>query len=179
MPNHQLLWHGTKVENLMSILHKGLLLNVPYVEKSGSMFGQGLYFANVLDKSADYAPASMRRRFGRPQNSSKESHPRYLLLCDVALGESKVMKSNNKFFYGNDREKALDKKCQSIHAIGRNTPSLTGMVRSCKTGLSIPTGKIVPTNTSEAKERLHLNYDELVVYDSDRVAVQYVIRFKK
>ena len=175
MPNHQLLWHGTKVENLMSILHKGLLLNAPYVEKSGSMFGQGLYFANVLDKSADYASGSMRIRFGRPRNSSR----RYLLLCDVALGESKVVKSNNEFFYGNDRDKAIDEKYQSIHAIGRNTPSSTGMVRSCKTGLSIPTGKIVPTNTSEAKERLHLNYDELVVYDSDRVAVQYVIRFKK
>ena len=171
-----MLWHGTKVENLMSILHKGLLLNAPYVEKSGSMFGQGLYFANVLDKSADYAPGSMRIRFGRPRNSSR----RYLLLCDVALGESKVIKSTNDgLLYGNDREKILDEKYKSIHVIGGNTPSLTGMVRSCKTGLSIPTGKIVPSNTSEAKERLHLSYDELVVYDSDRVAVQYVIRFKK
>ena len=60
MSNLQLLWHGTKQENLMSILHKGLMVNAAYVEKTGSMFGKGLYLANVLDKSADYAPPRNR-----------------------------------------------------------------------------------------------------------------------
>ena len=35
--SRQLLWHGTKPENLLSILNKGLLVNAPFVDRTGNM----------------------------------------------------------------------------------------------------------------------------------------------
>ncbi len=49
--NTQLLWHGTKTENLLSILKDGLRISPILASKIGSMFGSGLYFANKYSKS--------------------------------------------------------------------------------------------------------------------------------
>lgn len=50
-----MLWHGTKNENLMSILLKGLKIKPPNARHTGSMFGEAIYFADKLTKSLNYS----------------------------------------------------------------------------------------------------------------------------
>lgn len=40
MGNHRLLWHGTSMANLVSILTRGLLVSPPHAPKSGNLFGE-------------------------------------------------------------------------------------------------------------------------------------------
>ena len=53
-PNRQLLWHGSRLANYVGILSKGLRINPQNVVKTGSMFGNGVYFSNTASKSAQY-----------------------------------------------------------------------------------------------------------------------------
>lgn len=48
-----LLWHGTRNENVWSILGTGLMLN-PKAVITGKMFGHGIYFAPSAQKSLGY-----------------------------------------------------------------------------------------------------------------------------
>ena len=119
----------------------------------------------------------MHRPHWRSQkNTKKNKDTRYLLLCDAFLGNSKEIKLKGWNF---EEPEPIDPQHQSIHAVGRNAPRRDGTIRLCKTGVSIPAGEIVPTPTSASEEHLRLNYDELVVSNSDRIAVNYVIRFLK
>lgn len=73
------LWHGTRTENLLSILFKGF-----YVPTSGSgpaitgrMFGDGVYFAPSATKSLNYAIGGW---------GGSRTNTGYMLLNDVITG---------------------------------------------------------------------------------------------
>lgn len=69
--NRRLLWHGSRLTNFVSILANGLQI-CPQV--NGSMFGRGLYFADMISKSVAYCTPAP------PENIA------LLALCEVALG---------------------------------------------------------------------------------------------
>lgn len=48
------LWHGSRTQNWISLLNKGLVLNPTGVVITGKMFGYGLYFAPRAKKSLGY-----------------------------------------------------------------------------------------------------------------------------
>ena len=62
-----LLWHGTKIKNIKHILTQGFKL----AEYNKGMFGNGIYFADRMSKSAQYCD---------------QDRSGVLLLCEVALG---------------------------------------------------------------------------------------------
>ena len=71
--NRKLLWHGTKLANMISILSHGLLVEPPSsAVRTGRIHGDGVYLADVCDKSRSYSSGD------------------YILLCDVQLGDVKV-----------------------------------------------------------------------------------------
>ena len=70
--NRRLLWHGTDVCNLISILRNSLTVDAPFAQRTGRSYGDGVYFADVFDKSKSYCRGD------------------YMLLCDVDLGSVKV-----------------------------------------------------------------------------------------
>ena len=73
--NRQLLWHGSRVTNYGGILSQGLRIAPPEAPVTGYMFGKGIYFADMVSKSANYCHASYE-------------NPRGLaLLAEVALGK--------------------------------------------------------------------------------------------
>ena len=78
--NRKLLWHGTNTSNILSILKNGLLIDAPFANKTGRSYGDGIYFADILDKSLGYSSGD------------------YILLCDVELGSCKV--SSTKYSWG-------------------------------------------------------------------------------
>lgn len=79
----QELWHGTRLQNILSILGKGLLLpKLSPGQKAGAMFGDGLYFANQSSKSLNYCDGMLWTSDGcnKPETI-------YMFLASVALGK--------------------------------------------------------------------------------------------
>ena len=94
LPNRMLLWHGSRTTNFAGILSQGLRIAPPEAPVTGYMFGKGkttlnpnsikpvlflfscsgIYFADMVSKSANYCCTSRTNNTG------------LLLLCDVALG---------------------------------------------------------------------------------------------
>ena len=83
LPNRRQLFHGSRANNFLGILSRGLLLPKLVCEELGSEtrsdvgnLGAGLYFSDSI---------SLSSRYSKPSNSK---NTRLLVLCDVALGKS-------------------------------------------------------------------------------------------
>ncbi len=70
-----MLWHGSRLTNYAGILSQGLRVAPPEAPSTGYMFGKGIYFADIISKSANYCHANKLFSTG------------CLLLCEVALGK--------------------------------------------------------------------------------------------
>lgn len=77
------LFHGSRPQNILGICKKGLLLRPPGVYITGSMFGNGLYFADQSSKSEQY---SFGGGWGS-RGSNKDTY--FMFVADVALGKIK------------------------------------------------------------------------------------------
>ncbi|KAJ3152126.1 Poly [ADP-ribose] polymerase 1 [Geranomyces michiganensis] len=77
IPNKALLWHGSRLSNYAGILSQGLRIAPPEAPVTGYMFGKGIYFADMVSKSANYCNASARQKTGCGQTgpSSTEYLP--------------------------------------------------------------------------------------------------------
>lgn len=82
--NIQELFHGSRNGNILGISKHGLLLRPPGAYVTGSMFGNGLYFADQSTKSSQYSTA----RFG---GSSGSAGKFFMFVADVALGNIKKL----------------------------------------------------------------------------------------
>ena len=86
----ELFWHGSRNENWWSILTSGLLIRPSNAVHSGSMFGDGIYFADKFQKSYGYT--SGRNSYWARGNSNEA----VLALYSVHVGEQKkIMKHNS------------------------------------------------------------------------------------
>lgn len=74
LPNKKLLWHGSRTTNFAGIISQGLRIAPKEAPVTGYMFGKGVYFADMVSKSANYCSTSLSSPTG------------LLLLCEVALG---------------------------------------------------------------------------------------------
>lgn len=61
--NKWLLWHGSRLTNYVGILSQGLRIAPPEAPVTGYMFGKGVYFADMVSKSANYC-------FTNPKNNT-------------------------------------------------------------------------------------------------------------
>jgi poly [ADP-ribose] polymerase len=85
--NVQPLFHGSGPQNILGICKHGLLMRPPGVYITGSMFGNGLYFADQSSKSEQYA-------FGRFGGGSGQADTYFMFVTDVALGKIKQYESS-------------------------------------------------------------------------------------
>lgn len=76
------LFHGSGPQNILGICKHGLLMRPPGVYITGSMFGNGLYFADQSSKSEQYS-------FGRFGGGAGRSDTFFMFVTDVALGNIK------------------------------------------------------------------------------------------
>lgn len=81
--NEQLLWHGSRNQNWFNIIQTGLLIRPSGAIYTGSMFGDGIYFANKAQKSIGYS--SLRGSYWTNGSENKS----YLALFSVNLGNTK------------------------------------------------------------------------------------------
>ena len=170
--HRMLLWHGSRLSNFVGILSQGLRIAPPEAPVTGYMFGKGIYFADMVSKSANYC------------NASRSSPVALLLLSDVALGDMKEFLQSD---YHADREvkKAGALSCKGVGGTQPDPstfqhvnfePETHAMVPAEKMGgkgVVVPTGKPVVGQKSGA-----LLYNEYIVYDTAQVQLRYLVKVR-
>ncbi|ALC45395.1 Parp, partial [Drosophila busckii] len=152
--NRKLLWHGSRLTNFVGILSHGLKIAPPEAPPTGYMFGKGIYFADMVSKSANYCCTSQQNSTG------------LMLLSEVALGDMM------EFTAAKYVEK-LPKDKHSCFGRGRTMPDpKESYIR--EDGVAIPLGKPI----TDAKLASSLLYNEFIVYDIAQVNVQYLFRLE-
>uniref|UniRef100_A0A669CMS2 Poly [ADP-ribose] polymerase n=1 Tax=Oreochromis niloticus TaxID=8128 RepID=A0A669CMS2_ORENI len=160
--NRQLLWHGSRTTNYAGILSQGLRIAPPEAPVTGYMFGKGVYFADMVSKSANYCHTSQSDPVG------------LILLGEVALGNMKYLPLCLSVF---------KTACVCVHIIiftlgffipglGRTAPDPNATVTL--NGVQVPLGKGVHTNIDDTS----LLYNEYIVYDVAQVNLKYLLKIK-
>ncbi|XP_064412633.1 poly [ADP-ribose] polymerase 1 isoform X2 [Latimeria chalumnae] len=151
--NRQLLWHGSRTTNFAGILSQGLRIAPPEAPVTGYMFGKGVYFADMVSKSANYCHTSQADPVG------------LILLGEVALGNMYELKRANHIT-------KLPKGKHSVKGLGRTGPDPGTSVML--DGVQVPLGK----GTSMGIEDASLLYNEYIVYDIAQVNLKYLLKLK-
>lgn len=149
--NRMLLWHGSRVTNFASIISKGLTIATA---SNGGMYGRGIYFADMVSKSANYC--------GVPKGETG-----LLVLSEVALGNISTMTSAGSGLV------QAPAGFQSVKGVGQTVPDSAHQYKR-KDGVIIPLGRPAKTNTPA----LGLNFNEYIVYDEAQVNMQYIVMVK-
>jgi len=84
--NTWLCWHGTRSANLAGITTRGLLVRPSGAIHTGSMFGDGKYYAWQSTKSLNYCDG------GYYTGGKVKKNARFMFLLDVALGNLHLAK---------------------------------------------------------------------------------------
>mmetsp|Transcript_4651 Transcript_4651/g.14031 ORF Transcript_4651/g.14031 Transcript_4651/m.14031 type:complete len:538 (+) Transcript_4651:28-1641(+) len=155
--NRMLLWHGSRITNWAGILSQGLRIAPPEAPVTGYMFDKGVYFADMVSKSANYC------------FTSRSSPTGVLMLCDVALGKQfELLQAEYR------AASAAAKKGQdSVWGRGATGPDPKGTVsHPGDPALKVPMGRGAPTGV----KRSALLYNEYVVYDTRQIKQKYVLK---
>ncbi|KAM3589297.1 hypothetical protein VKS41_000165 [Umbelopsis sp. WA50703] len=163
--NRMLLWHGSKISNFIGILKQGLRIKPGQAYETGSMFGSGLYFADMFSKSSGYCN----------DYTSVDAQPYSLmLLCEVALGKTYDLVSAKDM----DRN---EEDYLSTKGLGQQGPNPKMFIKD-KHGVTIPQGPIIPfeDTTSASAGNLGqanrvLMHNEYIVYDPAQVRIKYLL----
>ena len=150
--NKKLLWHGSRITNFVGILSQGLRIAPPEAPSSGYLYGKGVYFADMAQKSTNYC---------YPVNGIA-----LILLGEVALGKEDQRNSCD-FNLPNTMKDGTD----SVHALGRLEPD---------GGVFINGNVWVPNGNSKINERNQLcnDYAEYIVYNVDQIRLRYLLKIR-
>jgi poly [ADP-ribose] polymerase len=108
----QLFWHGSRNQNWFNILQTGLLIRPSGAIHTGSMFGDGIYFANKAGKSIGYS--SFRGSYWAGGSDSKA----YLALFKVNVGKQKHITKHTSDCYTLNQSKLNKDGFDSVYAHG-------------------------------------------------------------
>ncbi|KIJ21425.1 hypothetical protein PAXINDRAFT_95005 [Paxillus involutus ATCC 200175] len=157
-----LLWHGSRTTNFAGILNQGLRIAPPEAPANGYMFGKGVYFADMMSKSANYCHAYLSNSIG------------VLLLCEVAARPYLELQSAS---YNADVECKKNNKL-ATKGIGKTQPmewqdAGEALDNEALKGCHMPKG--IPSNVLQATQ---LMYNEYIVYDSSQIRLKYLLMVK-
>uniref|UniRef100_A0A8B9NNY3 Poly [ADP-ribose] polymerase n=1 Tax=Accipiter nisus TaxID=211598 RepID=A0A8B9NNY3_9AVES len=151
--NRQLLWHGSRTTNFAGILSQGLRIAPPEAPVTGYMFGKGIYFADMVSKSANYCHTSQADPIG------------LILLGEVALGNMYELKNASHIT-------KLPKGKHSVKGLGKTAPDPTAT--TTLGGVEVPLGNGISTGINDTC----LLYNEYIVYDVAQVNLKYLLKLK-
>ncbi|XP_026410146.1 poly [ADP-ribose] polymerase 1-like [Papaver somniferum] len=154
LQNKMLLWYGSRLTNFVGILSHGLRIAPPEVPSSGYMFGKGIYFADLVSKSAQYCHTSNWNPVG------------LLLLSEVALGDIYELKE------AMDMDRPPKGK-NSTKGLGKKAPHKSDYV-TWKNNVVVPCGKPVSSDARTSE----LMYNEYIVYDAAQVKMQFLVKVR-
>ena len=163
--NRQMLWHGSRMTNWVSILSQGLRIAPKEAPSTGYMFGKGIYLADSSSKSANYCFASPENPFG------------VLALCEVALGDTYI-KLEGEY---EAAENSTAANCHSTWGVGQSAPTV---IEEVEDGALVPIGELGPNSHLEKakaicpKESPSLLYNEFIVYKTNQLRIKYLVFVK-
>ncbi|OEL20577.1 Poly [ADP-ribose] polymerase 1 [Dichanthelium oligosanthes] len=152
--NKMLLWHGSRLTNFVGILSQGLRIAPPEAPVTGYMFGKGLYFADLVSKSAQYCYVDRDNPVG------------LMLLSEVALGDMYELK----------KATSMDKPPRGKHStkgLGKTVPLESEFV-NWRDDVVVPCGKPVPSSVRSSE----LLYNEYIVYNTSQVKMQFLLKVR-
>ncbi|KAF7818406.1 Poly [ADP-ribose] polymerase 1 [Senna tora] len=150
--NRMLLWHGSRLTNFVGILNQGLRIAPPEAPATGYMFGKGIYFADLVSKSAQYCYTDKKNPVG------------LMLLSEVALGNIYELKN----------AKYMDKPPNGKHStkgLGKKIPNDSEFVK-WRDDVTVPCGKPVQSKVKTSE----LMYNEYIVYNTAQVKMQFLLK---
>lgn len=155
--NRTLLWHGTRSENITSILTLGFTRPA----SQGQLFGNGIYFADRASKSAQYCDGMG----GTPARGTIG----HLFLCSVSLG--KIFTSQKPL----NNYVSPPTGWESILGAGQLIPDAkeSRMYHDAE----IPCGKTIDRLQTIYTPSM-LKFNEYVVYDVDRITIKFLVEFE-
>lgn len=108
----KLLFHGSRNENWISILSKGLMIRPSNAVYTGSMFADGLYFAPKCQKSVGYT--SLQGSYWAGGSSKKA----YMALYETAYGNPYIVYEHTSACYNFNEQFMLSQTppCNCLHA---------------------------------------------------------------
>ncbi|KAI9298746.1 PARP-domain-containing protein [Neoconidiobolus thromboides FSU 785] len=154
--NRKLLWHGSRMSNFVGILSQGLRIAPPEAPASGYAFGKGVYFADIVSKSAGYCCSFL---------SNNEA---LMLLCEVALGDELKLKSPNC----NAAENAKRNNKHCTKGLGRLHPDPKEDY-ILENNTIVPKGKPILSNDENL-----ISHNEYIVYNTSQIKMKYLIKIK-
>uniref|UniRef100_A0A1D1YCL5 Poly [ADP-ribose] polymerase n=1 Tax=Anthurium amnicola TaxID=1678845 RepID=A0A1D1YCL5_9ARAE len=154
LQNKMLLWHGSRLTNFVGILSQGLRIAPPEAPATGYMFGKGIYFADLVSKSAQYCYVDKKDPVG------------LLLLSEVALGEMYELKKAS-YMERPPRGK------HSTKGLGKTIPLESEFVE-WRDQVVVPCGKPVPSSVRASE----LLYNEYIVYSTAQVKMQFLLKVR-
>ncbi|XP_054820608.1 poly [ADP-ribose] polymerase 1-like [Prosopis cineraria] len=152
--NRMLLWHGSRLTNFVGILNQGLRIAPPEAPATGYMFGKGIYFADLVSKSAQYCYTDKKNPVG------------LMLLSEVALGNIYELK-NAKYV------EKLPAGKHSTKGLGKKVPDESEFVR-WRDDVIVPCGKPVSSRVKTSD----LMYNEFIVYNTAQVKMQFLLKVR-
>uniref|UniRef100_A0A8I5NA58 Poly [ADP-ribose] polymerase n=1 Tax=Papio anubis TaxID=9555 RepID=A0A8I5NA58_PAPAN len=120
---------------------------------TGYMFGKGIYFADMVSKSANYCHTSQGDPIG------------LIVLGEVALGNMYELKHASHI-------SKLPKGKHSVKGLGKTTPDPSASISL--DGVEVPLG----TGISSGVNDTCLLYNEYIVYDIAQVNLKYLLKLK-
>jgi len=192
-----LLYHGSGLANSLSILSQGLRVKPPGAMHHGSAFGNGIYFSNSFAKSRDYCALDTGVGFmllcevsvgksleGRGFNFARDVRNAHIAVARrrLGLGPEVTVAENSDFkeavrkideFKCGEVEDISGTECDSFHMLSGMGPDPAGDVVH-PDGYRVPCGETV----NRAEGGGNGARDEIIVYESSRVCVRYVIELR-
>ncbi|XP_022145931.1 poly [ADP-ribose] polymerase 1 isoform X2 [Momordica charantia] len=154
LENKMLLWHGSRLTNFVGILSQGLRIAPPEAPATGYMFGKGIYFADLVSKSAQYCYTDRKNPVG------------FMVLSEVALGEVYEVKKA-EYMERPPRGK------HSTKGMGKKVPAVSEHVK-WREDVVVPCGKPVASNVKASE----LMYNEYIVYNTAQVKMQFLLKVR-
>ena len=186
LTNRKMLWHGSRLTNFIGILSQGLRIAPPEAPSTGYMFGKGIYFADMVTKSANYCCTSPEDDIG------------LLVLSEVALGRPYELHSSEfiqKLPSGYESTVGLGETIPSTCAqfpyspiglpevVTVNDPPASKKRRTTRKSANQETalsGQVEcpmgPPKKKKVSKESDLLYNEYIVYDERQVLVRYLIK---
>ena len=168
LPNHYLLFHGTKIFNLIGIFSSGLKIAPPEAPITGYLFGKGIYLADMYEKSINYCDTF--------KDKEKKKTFSYILLCEAALGN--IYETTNKDNLDVQNLPFLKSGYNSLKSASYSGPDLNKKF-ICNNGITIPLGNIVNYYKNHTFTNNITTHPEYVVYNTEQIKIRYIVQVER
>ena len=159
-----LLFHGTRIPNMLGILSQGLLIAPIEASRSGYKYGKGIYLTDIFSKALNYAETDVVGKC-------------YVLICEAVLGNTLQLSEKKQFV----SDKDIIKKGYDSMINDADYHCSFDEIFYLKDGSGVFRKVIEPKNKNRQydnnnnKKYVKDDFSEYVFYKENLVRVKYIV----